>query len=313
MGLEGPGVEAAAAASRPWLTRGTPPFPKGGNPDKLQLVWSMPGKAGHPNEQTAKRLRQSSRAWDRWLENRELPRPTQRDPRLAADDAHPSIAEDPHYTRAKAAERFVRFVPEQEAEASSSRGPAASSSRGCRQRSQSAHRGPPTKARPNAPPFRVQGRPAASAAPHRGGPPVPKARPRSPVPKARPRSRSTAAAARDHGRADGNVRRLPCNDRRTSSESYSDYSYESGSDSGPREPPAGGQRRAQPAAAAAGRGGHRGAHAQQADHDRPYSPRDGTRAMVFARYAPVGASAPYLEVPELIRRNVDPELRGQYI
>ena len=97
-----------------------------------------------------------------------------------------------------------------------------------------------------------------------------------------------------------------------SSDSYS-YSYESGSDSsGPGEPT---QRRAQPAAAAAGWGHGRGARAQRVDHDRPAqfeSPRTA-RALVFANWTPMGAAAPYLAVLPAIRRDVAPELRGQYI
>ena len=115
------------------------------------------------------------------------------------------------------------------------------------------------------------------------------------------------------GRADRNDarrRHVSWSDMR-SSDSYS-YSYESGSDSpGPGEPTS---RRAQPAAAAARWGHGRGARAQRVDHDRPAqfeSPR--TRALVFANWTPMGAAAPYLAVPPAIRRDVAPELRGQYI
>ena len=118
------------------------------------------------------------------------------------------------------------------------------------------------------------------------------------------------------GRADRNDarrRHVSWSDMR-SSDSYS-YSYESGSDSpGPGEPTS---RRAQPAAAAARWGHGRGARAQRVDHDRPAqyeSPlHDGTRALVFANWTPMGAAAPYLAVPPAIRRDVAPELRGQYI
>ena len=101
------------------------------------------------------------------------------------------------------------------------------------------------------------------------------------------------------------------------SDSYS-YDYESGSDSGPGEPTAGGQRKAQPAAAAAGYSwGHRGARsdrAQRVDHDRPAQYESpGGRALVYAKYPPMGAAAPYWEVPPLIRLEAATELRGQYI
>ena len=93
------------------------------------------------------------------------------------------------------------------------------------------------------------------------------------------------------------------------------YSYESGSDSGPGEPTHGQRSWAQPAAAAADGWGHRGARAQRVDHDRPpqYESSPRTRALVFANWSPMGAAAPYLEVPPLIRRDAAPELRGQYI
>ena len=281
---------------------------------------------GNPNEQTLRRLRQIANQWDRWLRDaRRGPPPKQADPRLAAGEVHPSAAEDPHYTMAKAMVRFVRNVPagpEGGEEAAASPPPRAS--RGSRQRSQSA-RGPvPTKARPGPPPANVAwhatavaGRPPPPPPP----PPEPAARPgdrrdrghtRSPAPKAMPRPRAAAAAgaAADAGRGDRNSARR----RHVSWSDMRSSSYESGSDaSGPGEAT---QRRAQPAAAAAGWGHGRGARAQRVDHDRPAqfeSPRTRGRALVFANWTPMGAAAPYMEVPPAICRDVAPELRGQYI
>ena len=283
---------------------------------------------GNPNEQTLRRLRQIANQWDRWLRDarRGLP-PKQADPRLAAGEVHPSAAEDPHYTMAKAMVRFVRNVPagpEGGEEAAASPPPRAS--RGSRQRSQSLRsRGPvPTKARPGPPPASVAwhatavaGRPPPPPPP----PPEPAARPgdrrdrghtRSPAPKAMPRPRAAAAAgaAADAGRGDRNSARR----RHVSWSDMRSSSYESGSDaSGPGEAT---QRRAQPAAAAAGWGHGRGARAQRVDHDRPAqfeSPRTRGRALVFANWTPMGAAAPYMEVPPAICRDVAPELRGQYI
>ena len=326
------GVEAAAAAPPIWL-RPAPPLPPGATLDKVQLVWNMPGMPGNPNEQTLRRLRQIANQWDRWLRDaRRGPPPKQADPRLAAGEVHPSAAEDPHYTMAKAMVRFVRNVPagpEGGEEAAASPPPRAS--RGSRQRSQSLRsRGPvPTKARPGPPPASVAwhatavaGRPPAPPPPP--PPAEPAARPgdrrdrghtRSPAPKAMPRPRAAAAAgaAADAGRGDRNSarrRHVSWSDMRSSDS----YSYESGSDaSGPGEAT---QRRAQPAAAAAGWGHGRGARAQRVDHDRPAqfeSPRTRGRALVFANWTPMGAAAPYMEVPPAICRDVAPELRGQYI
>ena len=337
----------AAPATPPIWLRRAPALPPGATIDKVQLVWNMPGMPGNPNDQTVRRVRQLANHWDRWLKNaRRGPPPKQADPRLAAGESHPSAAEDPHYTVAKATARFVRNVPaapvEKEAEAPSpTRGPAMNpraKSRGLtarRQRSlQSAHHMgyPATKARPGPPPNNaawpataVAGRTASWGAFRAAQPPPAAAaaggardrvHTRSPRPQAMPRPRPAAAApaAAAHGRADGNARRrhVSWSDMH-SSDSY--YSY-SGSDSGPGEPTAGGQRRAyEPAAAAAG-WGHRGAHAQ-VDHDRHAqyessgSPRG--RALVFARYPPMGAAAPYLEVPLAIRHDAATELRGQYI
>ena len=257
--------------------------------------------------------------WDRWLRGgRHGAPPKQADPRLAAGEFHPLPADDPHYTMAKATVRFVRKVhmgaPEEEAERPASRG--------TRQRSQSAHHGPACKARPGPPPYTsaawpataVAGRPAAWQPP----PAAAAARPgrdrghtRSPAPRPRP-----AAAP---GRADRNARGSA--DRRhvswsdMCSDMSASYSYESGSDSGPGEPTHGQRSWAQPAAAAADGWGHRGARAQRVDHDRPpqYESSPRTRALVFANWSPMGAAAPYLEVPPLIRRDAPEELRGQYI
>lgn len=257
--------------------------------------------------------------WDRWLRGgKQWAPPRQADPRLPAGESHPLPANKPHYTMAMAIGRFVRNVgaPEE--------APAPRASRGTRQRSQSAHHGPACKARPGPPPYTsaawpataVAGRPAAWQPP----PAAAAARPgrrdrvhtRSPAPRPRP-----AAAP---GRADRNARGSA--DRRhvswgdMSSDKSASYSYESGSDSGPGEPTHGQRSWAQPAAAAADGWGHRGARAQRVDHDRPpqyesSSPR--TRALVFANWSPMGAAAPYLEVPPLIRRDAPEELRGQYI
>ena len=328
------GDQAAPATPPIWLRR-APALPPGATIDKVQLVWNMPGLPGNPNDQTVRRVRQLANHWDKWLKNaRRGPPPKQADPRLAAGESHPSAAEDPHYTVAKATARFVRNVPappavEKEAEAPPpTRGKSRGSTRRQRSLQQSGHGYPATKARPGPPPAwpatAVAGRPASWGAWAAQPPPAAAAaggardrvHTRSPRPQAMPRPRPAAAApaAAAHGRADGNARRrhVSWSDMH-SSDSY--YSY-SGSDSGPGEPTAGGQRRAyEPAAAAAG-WGHRGAHAQ-VDHDRHAqyessgSPRG--RALVFARYPPMGAAAPYLEVPLAIRHDAATELRGQYI
>ena len=115
------GDQAAPATPPIWLRR-APALPPGATIDKVQLVWNMPGMPGNPNDQTVRRVRQLANHWDKWLKNaRRGPPPKQADPRLAAGESHPSAAEDPHYTVAKATARFVRNVPaapvEKEAEA----------------------------------------------------------------------------------------------------------------------------------------------------------------------------------------------------
>ena len=323
----------AAPATPPIWLRRAPALPPGATIDKVQLVWNMPGLPGNPNDQTVRRVRQLANHWDKWLKNaRRGPPPKQADPRLAAGESHPSAAEDPHYTVAKATARFVRNVPappavEKEAEAPPpTRGKSRGSTRRQRSLQQSGHGYPATKARPGPPPAwpatAVAGRPASGAwaaqpppAAAAAGGARDRVHTRSPRPQAMPRPRPAAAAPAAAGRADGNARRrhVSWSDMHSSDSYYTSYS---GSDSGPGEPTAGGQRRAyEPAAAAAG-WGHRGAHAQ-VDHDRHAqyessgSPRG--RALVFARYPPMGAAAPYLEVPLAIRHDAATELRGQYI
>ena len=172
--------------------------------------------------------------------------------------------------------------------------------------------GPPPYTSAAWPATAVAGRPAAWQPP----PAAAAARPgrdrghtRSPAPRPRPAAAAPAAAA---GRADRNARRRHVSWSDMCSDSYS---YESGSDSGPGEPTHGQRSWAQPAAAAADGWGHRGARAQRVDHDRlaQYESSPRTRALVFANWTPMGAAAPYLEVPPLIRRDAAPELRGQYI